>query len=159
MPKVDSSPKRANVNYQSANPDRPKFFDTPFQSKSNLVYMSEKVTFKNGMHGVGGGAGFVANARIAPGTLLLAEKSFLRISAGTKEKDWTKETGLTGTSNLSAKTQRPAVQLLKQIFCDENKQPQDIAFILKELRHLHPISTLILRKAMHLSCLKSIRKI
>ena len=147
LPKVDSSPKRANVNYQSANPDRPKFFDTPFQSKGNLVYISEKVTFKNGMHGVGGGRGFVANARIAPGTLLLAEKSFLRISAGTKEKDWTKETGLTGTSNLSAKTQRPAVQLLKQIFCNENKQPQDIAFILKELRHLHPISYVDIEKS------------
>ena len=39
------------------------------------------------------------------------------------------------------------MQLLKQIFCNENKQPQDIAFILKELRHLHPISYVDIEKS------------
>ena len=89
---------------------------------------------------------------------MLAEKSFLRISVGTKGKKRTEETELTGTSNLSAQTQRPAVQLLKQIFCDEKKQPQDIAFILKELRHLHPISYVDIEKSHASELLKEYRQ-
>ena len=130
LPSVPVKNKDNSINIQNSSSIATATLPTPFQStKNNLIYVSNKITFNNNLNNCGGGRGFIANEVIAPGTLLLAEKSFLKLS------------------HLKTKTKsRPAIQFLKQILCDEKKTIQEISYILKELKHLHPISYVDIEK-------------
>ena len=79
---INSNLKKNNEVVNATGSSSTFNLQTPFQStKDNIVFINPKISFIDNLSSRGGGRGFVANESIAPGTLLLAEKSFLKLPA------------------------------------------------------------------------------